>query len=236
MTDKHKLSIMIPCYNEEQTIKKIIKRILAIKIPNFEKEIIVIDDASKDNSARIINTIKGHNIKKVFLKKNLGKGGAIKEGLKHVKGDFVIFQDADLEYDPADYKKLLNVILPTKNVVVLGNRFTKENRKYILKTLAHYIANRILAALFSILYLQYVPDAEPCYKLFRTKDLLSVKVHSNRFEYDIELMCKLAKKGYKFVSPEIAYAPRSVKEGKKIRWTDGLIAVKVMLFERFTSN
>jgi len=222
-----KLSIIVPVYNEENTLKNIIKRVLDAPL-SMDKEVILVDDCSKDGSRKVMESLKDPRIKKAYLSENKGKGGALKEGIKQATGDYIIFQDADLEYDPADYQKLVDA-LKTEKTIIMGNRFTKENRKYILSTLFHYCGNRFLAGLFSILYLRLVPDAEPCYKLFHAKELKAVDVKSDRFEYDIELMCKLAKKGYTFISVPISYTPRGVA----ISWRDGIVAAKVMIKFRF---
>jgi len=225
------LSIIVPVYNEENTLKTIIKRVQEAPL-SLKKQIILVDDCSTDGTKNVMKELESDGIKAVFLSENRGKGGALKEGLKHATGDYVIFQDADLEYDPADYQKLVDA-LTTEKTIILGNRFTKENRKYIWSTLLHYVGNRGLAGIFSILYLRLVPDVEPCYKLFHTKELKEVDVKSDRFEYDIELMCKVAKKGFKFFSVPISYTPRGVGEGKKINWKDGIIAARVMVSQRF---
>jgi glycosyltransferase involved in cell wall biosynthesis len=232
MNYKNTLSIIIPVYNEEKTIKKIVDRVKKAPLL-IDREIIIIDDCSKDNTAKAIQRIPGKNLKKIFLKKNRGKGGAIKEGIKYATGKYVIFQDADLEYDPNDYQKMLNKIKGKKNIMVLGNRFTKNNRKYIKDTLVHYLGNKFLVLWFNLIYWKWIPDTEPCYKLFLTQELKTIRVNADRFEYDIELMCKLAKKGAKFLPVDISYAPRNKDEGKKISWKDGVIAAKVMFVERF---
>ena len=227
-----KLSVIIPVYNEADTLPEIVRRVLAVDI-GMPLEVILVDDCSRDSSAEVIATLSHPSLKKVYLSSNVGKGGAIKEGLTYVTGSFVIFQDADLEYDPQDYGTLLHKLGTSHYTVVMGNRFTPENRKYIKNTLFHYIGNQFLRLIFSVLYLRYVPDAEPCYKLFRTSELRELHVVSDRFEYDIELMCKLAKKGFTFLNCSISYSPRSREEGKKISWKDGLIALRVMVLERF---
>ncbi len=227
-----KLSILIPVYNEKNTIEKILKKIEAVNIGTVKKEIILIDDCSTDGSRELIQSLEG-NYTKLFLEKNKGKGGALKRGIKAATGDFIIFQDADLEYDPEDYKSLLEPILRQQTEIIYGSRFVNQKFKPFGKGKdiypTHLIGNKFLAFAFNFLYGTKLTDAEPCYKLFKSDILKSVTVNADGFEYDIELMCKLARKGYKVIQLPISYQPRSFGEGKKINWKDGVTAIKTML-------
>lgn len=231
-----KLSIIIPVYNESGSIAELLNGINAVKLDCIDKEIIIVDDFSTDGSREIIKNSRGDYVK-IFQDKNMGKGSALKKGIEASTGDFTIFQDADLEYTPQDYAKLLTPILEKRTNITLGSRFINE-RLTILgenKTInpLHWIGNRILTFTFNTLYKQKLSDVEPCYKVFRTELLKKTPVASNRFEYDIELMCKLVKKGERIVQLPIKYNPRTDKEGKKIKWTDGFIALWTIIKYRF---
>ena len=230
-----KLSIIIPIYNENDTLSQIVGRVESVNLGSIKKEIILVDDCSTDGSRDILKNLKGNYVK-LFHKNNSGKGAALKTGINAATGDFVIFQDADMEYDPNDYKKLLKPILGKEANIVFGSRFSKDSRLLPKKQTMHplhWIGNKGLTFIFNSLYGTNLTDVEPCYKLFTASVLKSVDVKSNRFEYDIELMCKLVKKGEKIIQLPIKYAPRAFEEGKKINWKDGIIACLTMIKYRF---
>lgn len=232
-----KLSVIIPVYNEPGTIAKIVKRVERVNLGNVEKEIIIIDDASTDNTAAAIRNLKGKYIR-LFHKKNMGKGRALKTGIGRATGDIIVFQDADLEYDPRDYAVLIKPIIEGKAKVTFGSRFVNQRLNLFGKKrsphLLHWFGNKFLTFAFNSLYGTNLTDAEPCYKMFTSGVLKGIKISSNRFEYDIELMCKLVKKGHKIIQLPISYRPRSFEEGKKINWRDGIAAFLTMLKYRIS--
>lgn len=231
-----KLSIIIPVYNESKTIKELLRRISNVNLGKIRKEVILVDDFSTDGSGDVIKNLDKKYIK-IFQPKNMGKGAALKAGINASTGEFIIFQDADLEYDPNDYKKLLEPILDKKTNISFGTRFVGQEFKPFgkHKTMhsAHWIGNKFLTFAFNFFYGTKLTDVEPCYKLFKSNILKSIDVKTDRFEYDIELMCKLVKKGHKIVQLPITYNPRRFEEGKKINWKDGVVALWTMIRNRF---
>jgi len=235
-----KLSIVIPVFNEEKTISEIIRRVKDAKVPGFEKEIIIVDDGSSDQTAsKISNAIKQNpHIKFLKHEKNKGKGAAIKTGVEKATGDYIIIQDADLEYNPKDIQRL---ILPIKNKtarVVYGTRLNRlpnlSRDEKTLQFLIHYLGNRFLSLLTSILYGQWITDMETCYKLFPRKALIGIKLNSRGFDFEPEITAKLMKKGYKILEISITTTPRGYEEGKKLNTIrDGTIALYTLIKYRF---
>lgn len=224
-----KLSVVIPCYNEENTIRTIVD--LVENVPAITKELIIVDDGSKDNSRRILTEIakeKPH-IKVILNAKNSGKGATVREGYKHTTGDYVIVQDADLEYDPQDYQKLLAQVAKGAQVVY-GSRFTGD---YQAMTSLHYLGNRFLTILTNMLYGTHLTDMETCYKLLPGDFVRSLRLKSDRFDFEPEITSKILKSGMKIVEVPITYKGRSRREGKKITWRDGIHAVKTLIKFRF---
>lgn len=225
-----KLSIIIPVFNEKNTILEILDRVEKSELPNnLEKEIIIIDDFSTDGTRELLKDLSG-KYKIIYQEKNFGKGAAVKSGFKEAGGDIIIIQDADLEYNPEEYKKLLEPILKGEASVVYGSRFAEKHKpKYQL----FYWGNIFLSFLFSILYGQKVSDMETCYKVFKKEVLRGVEIKSNRFNFEPEITAKIIKAGYRIKEIPISYASRSFSEGKKIGWHDGVSAIYALIKYRF---
>ena len=219
-----KLSIIIPAYNEKNTIKKIIEMVKAVKLPDIEKEIIVVDDGSTDGTRDILKGID--SIKRIFHEKNQGKGGAVKTGFGAATGDIILIQDADLEYDPNEYSRLLAPILSGRADVVYGSRFTGGDPHRVLYPL-HHIANRTLTAISNLLSGLALSDMEICYKVFRKEvvDSFKDKLQSGHFGIEPELTARVAKGKWRVYEVGVSYYGRTYEEGKKINWKDGLAAI-----------
>ncbi|MDP3765449.1 MAG: glycosyltransferase family 2 protein [Nanoarchaeota archaeon] len=227
-----KLSIIIPVYNEEKTISEIIRRVKNARLKGIEKEIVIVDDASTDGTKEILNGIKDNSIKIIYHKKNMGKGFAIRTALNYATGNIILIQDADLEYNPEEYPKLLEPIIEGKATVVYGSRqLGKKHSKYA--RLAYYIAGLSLTALSNILYGINITD-EPCgYKVFSSDVIKGINLKCKRFEFCPEITAKISKKGIKIYEVPSSYSPRSRKEGKKIKFSDWLEAVYTLVKYRF---
>jgi len=225
---KIKLSVIIPVYNEAKTIRKIVNRILKIK---NVLEIIIVDDGSDDGTKLELKKISVHKKIKIFTnKKNTGKGAAIRIALKYAKGNYVIVQDADLEYDPEDYKKLMKPVLNAKAQVVYGSRFLGEHRNMFFW---HLLCNKLLTLLTNILFDTTLSDMETCYKLIPLKIFEEIKLKSNGFDFEPEVTAKILKKGIRIYEVPISYAGREYSEGKKIKFWDAVIAFLMILKYRF---
>mgnify|MGYP001561964030 FL=1 len=242
------LSIIIPIFNEEKTVNEILRKVYSVKLPlSIKKEIIVIDDGSTDSSKFKVRAVakaamarRRQNlnwIKFISHSKNLGKGAAVRTGLKVATGELIIIQDGDLEYDPSYYPVLLKPILEKKAKIVYGTRLINyplklwgEN-KTILPT--HLIANKFLTGITNLLYGSSLTDMETCYKVFRASCLNGIKLKSSGFGFEPEITAKFLKKGIKIIEVPIKVKPRTHKEGKKITWIDGFKAVFVLLKYRF---
>ncbi len=229
-----KLTIIIPVYNEENTIEEVFNKIKKVKI-QVKKEIIIIDDGSKDNSVQIIKKFKKKSnnpiiLKTIFKNKNEGKTAAIKEGIKYATGDFTIIQDADLEYDINDYNKLLKPLLYNNADMVIGSRFSGKIHKMFF---TNFIANKILVFLTNLLYNLKITDEATGYKLFKTKYLKQINIETNSFDFCPEVIAKAAKMKLKIVEIPINYKARTIKEGKKIRWFHTFSAIWTLIKYKF---
>ena len=223
-----KLTIIIPCFNEVNTIRQIIDKI--IEINNYEKEIIVIDDFSTDGSRQILSEIEKVNISKLILNgRNYGKGYCIKKGIEEATGDIVIIQDADLEYDPSDYKKLIEPIHKNQADVVYGSRFIGSEEKRVLYYW-HTIGNKFLTTLSNMFTNINLTDMECCYKAFKTEIIKKIDLKENRFGFEPEVTAKLAKKNIRIYEVGIKYFGRKYSDGKKITWKDGFAAIYCIIY------
>jgi len=217
-----KLSVIVPVYNEEKTISTILNKLIDVRAV---KEIIVVDDGSVDKSVAKIKRIKSNKIK-LISKKNGGKGSAVRKGLESVTGDYVLIQDADLEYDPRDIEALIDPIKRGRVDIVYGSRFLGPHSNLLFW---HRLGNHFLNMVINILYNTTLSDMETCYKLMPTKVLKDLKLESNSFDMEPEITCKLLKKGVKIFEVPISYVGRDFDEGKKITWRDGIDALKVIV-------
>lgn len=221
------LSIIVPVYNEKDNIMKVIDRLK--KLPINSKEIIVVDDFSTDGTRDLLHELKDPNITILFQPYNTGKGGAVRRGMDIAKGDYVVIQDADLEYNPDDLCKLYEVIRKHENTAVYGSRF-KGKGKFLLKS---YLANKILTFFTNMLYSSKLTDMETCYKMVPRKLLPKINLKANGFDIEPEITAKILRLGYKIKEVPISYLGRSESEGKKIGWKDGLIAIWTLIKFKF---
>lgn len=213
-------------YNESGTIKQIIDKISAL---NIDKEIIVVDDGSTDGTDKTLRSLSYPNIKIIHHAGNRGKGAAVLTGLAHSNGDFVIIQDADLEYDPNDYFKLFETIKKTNADIVLGARFTKDYKGLFI----HRLGNRFLTGLLNLLFGVQLNDCFTCYKLARRGALIGLGLKSQGFDIEVEILARAIKQKMRIVETPVSYHPRSYTEGKKIRCADGLKAALKIIKYRF---
>jgi glycosyltransferase involved in cell wall biosynthesis len=234
-----KLSVLVPVYNEERTLEEIVRRICAVPL---SKEIIFVDDGSKDRSREILTRVQEENrraadglnsVKVFFQAQNEGKGAAVKSALSHATGEVVIIQDADLEYDPKDYPSLLEPIQTGVADVVYGTRFAGGGAHRVL-FFWHSMGNRLLTLLSNMLTNLNLSDMEVGYKVFRAEALQGIELKSKRFGFEPEITIKLARKRWRFYEVPISYHGRTYEEGKKITWRDGLAALYTMIRFRFT--
>jgi glycosyltransferase involved in cell wall biosynthesis len=225
-----KLSVVMPVCNEKDTIHEIIARVLKVDT-GLEKELVIVDDFSTDGTRDILGQLDNPGIKVFFHPKNMGKGAALRTGFSQAQGDIVLIQDADLEYDPREYPKLLEPILDGRADVVYGSRFLGGPHRVLF--FWHYVANKMLTGFANLLSNLNLTDMETCYKVFK-KDVLSrIRLKSDRFGFEPEVTIKVAKLKCRVYEVPISYSGRDYREGKKIGWKDGLAAIYHLLRYKF---
>ncbi|MFH1144836.1 MAG: glycosyltransferase family 2 protein [Candidatus Eisenbacteria bacterium] len=219
-----KVSVIIPAFNEQATIEALLARVLAVPL---EKEILIVDDASRDNTRDLLRRLAVPPVQLFLHERNRGKGAAIRTALPHVTGDVVIIQDADLEYDPADYPRLIEPIARGEADVVYGSRFLA--RRHRASGRWHYAVNQMLTRLSNLFTGLHLSDMETCYKVFRADLICALPLISNGFDIEPELTARAARRGARFLEVPISYRGRSSREGKKINWRDGVRALRAIV-------
>jgi glycosyltransferase involved in cell wall biosynthesis len=225
------LSIIIPVFNEEKTILHLLEKIRSVKLPGIRKEIILVDDGSTDQTPDLLRKVTMPRFRLLCHKLNRGKGAAIRTAMPHAKGDFVLIQDGDLEYDPADYKILLGPLLRNEADIVYGSRFKGEHQNF---SLFNFWGNKFLTFMANLLFDAALTDMETGYKVFRRKIFRELNWRANRFNFDPEVTVNLLKSGRKILEVPISYQGRNHKNGKKLTWSDGFLALYSLVYHRFS--
>lgn len=226
-----KLSVVMPVYNEVQTIAEIIKHVQHVQI---EKELIIVDDCSTDGTREYLQTLQVDNIRIFFHEENQGKGAALQTGFQHVSGDIVVIQDADLEYNPEEYHRLMKPILAGKADVVYGSRFLSGSERRVL-LFWHYLGNKFLTFLSNMATDLNLSDMETCYKMFKADILKQISLEQKRFGFEPEFTVKISKLNVRIYEVGISYHGRDYSEGKKIGWKDGIAVLWCLLKYKFFS-
>jgi glycosyltransferase involved in cell wall biosynthesis len=226
-----KLSVVVPVFNERNTLVEIVRRMRAVELPDsIEREIIVVDDGSNDGTRDVLRQLADSTVRIIMHEHNRGKGAAVRTGFANATGEYVLVQDADLEYDPEDWPKLLNPVMRGRTRVVYGSRFTGERRNMLF---THWIGNRFLSFVTNVLYNTTLSDMETCYKLLDRRLLDELALSADRFDIEPEITAKILKRGVRIYEVPISYAGREFDEGKKITWHDGFAALWTLVKHRF---
>ena len=229
-----KLTIVIPIYNEKDTLEELCQRVAAVDLGEIEKEIILVDDGSTDGTHDILKKFEDEGYRVIYQEKNQGKGAALRIGFEQATGDIVIVQDADLEYDPTEYPKILQPIIDGRADVVYGSRFVGDAPHRVL-FFWHYLGNRFLTLLSNMCTNLNLTDMETCYKAFRREIIQQVNIRENRFGFEPEITAKVARMKVRIYEVGISYFGRTYEEGKKIGWKDGVRAFWCIIKYRFVS-
>ena len=226
------LTVLMPVFNEQSTVKEIVARCLLVDLP-LAIDLVIVDDGSSDETAKVLADICDPKVRILTHAHNKGKGAALRTGLSAATGDLVIVQDADLEYNPEDWRVLLEPVLQDGALVVYGNRFAGSGKNM---SGLHRFGNRFLSLVTSVLYAKRLSDMETCYKLFDRRVIEPVTVVSDRFDFEPEITAKVLRQGYDIVEVPISYAGREFHEGKKITWRDGFGALRALVRFRFSRS
>jgi glycosyltransferase involved in cell wall biosynthesis len=226
-----KLSVVVPVFNERNTLVEILRRMRAVELPDsIEREIIVVDDGSDDGTRDVLRQLGDSTVRVIMHEQNRGKGAAVRTGFEAATGEYVLVQDADLEYDPEDWPRLLHPIIRGRARVVYGSRFTGERRNMLF---LHWIGNRFLSLSTNILFNTTLSDMETCYKLIDRALLEEMRLRADHFDIEPEITAKILKRGVRIYEVPISYAGREFEEGKKITWRDGFAALWTLVKYRF---
>lgn len=225
----NKITILIPVYNEVNTLIPILEKLESIDFYGLEKEIILIDDFSTDGTKELYKDLK---YKVLYHEKNMGKGASLRDGFKEATGDIVTIQDADLEYNPEDLLPLVKAVLDNEADVVYGSRFLNVDKSKNFM-LTHFLGNKMLTIITNILYKATLTDMETCYKVFKSEYVKHLNIKSNRFDFEPEITAKVLKQGAKLKEIPITYVARGFEDGKKISWKDGFAAIFALIKFRF---
>jgi glycosyltransferase involved in cell wall biosynthesis len=226
-----KLSVIVPVFNERTTLVEVIRRMRTVELPDgIEREIIVIDDGSTDGTRDVLRQLGDSTVRVLRHETNRGKGAAVRTGLQVASGDYILIQDADLEYDPEDWPKLIAPVQRGRARVVYGSRFTGERRNMLF---LHWVGNRLLSLVTNVLYNTTLSDMETCYKLIDRTLINRLDLCANRFDIEPEITAKLLRTGIRIYEVPISYTGREVDEGKKITWRDGFAALWTLVKYRF---
>lgn len=230
-TGYHRLSVIVPVFNERNTVVEVVRRMRAVCLPDgLDLEIVVVDDGSSDGTRDVLKQLHDSTVRVIYHERNRGKGAAVRTGFANVSGDLVLIQDADLEYDPEDWPRLLNPVLKGKARVVYGSRFTGERRNMLF---LHWMGNRFLSLVTNVLYNTTLSDMETCYKLIDRRIVDDLVLKADKFDIEPEITAKILRRRIRIYEVPISYAGREFDEGKKITWRDGFAALWTLVKYRF---